>query len=88
MVIKPNLFYKYSYYFQITVSTVDRRKMQLVFKASVLEMGNDIVLLDFRLSRGDGLEFKRQFVKLKELLKNIEMEGPMTWLTYAMPMPN
>jgi len=68
---KPNM--------SITVSTVDRRKMQLIFKANVVEMGSQMVLLDFRLSRGDGLEFKRQFLKLKKSLEHIEMKGPTTW---------
>jgi serine/threonine-protein kinase Chk1 len=53
--------------------------MHLVFKASVLDMGNDMVLLDFRLSRGDGLEFKRQFLRLRDLLSSIEMKGPTCW---------
>ncbi|CAG7786520.1 unnamed protein product [Allacma fusca] len=64
----------------ITVSTVDKRKNLLVFKAHVIEMGNRMVLLDFRLSRGDGLEFKRNFVRLRERLSKIEWKGPMTWV--------
>ena len=35
---------------QLTVVTSDKRKMQLVFKAHVIEMGEN-VLVDFRLSR-------------------------------------
>jgi serine/threonine-protein kinase Chk1 len=64
----------------ITITMTDRRKTQLVFKANIVEMGsNNLVLLDFRLSRGDGLEFKRQFVRLREHLKSIEMTGPVSW---------
>jgi serine/threonine-protein kinase CHEK1 len=50
----------------VTISTVDRRKLQLVFKANLLEMEGKKLLLDFRLSKGCGLEFKRNFVKIKE----------------------
>lgn len=49
----------------ITISTVDRRKLQLTFKANLIEMDGKI-LLDFRLSKGCGLDFKRKFVKIKE----------------------
>jgi len=48
----------------VTISTVDRRKLQLTFKANLLEMDGQI-LLDFRLSKGCGLDFKRKFVKIK-----------------------
>lgn len=48
----------------VTISTVDRRKLQLTFKANLLEMDGKI-LLDFRLSKGCGLDFKRMFVKIK-----------------------
>jgi len=48
----------------VTISTVDRRKLQLTFKANLLEMDGKI-LLDFRLSKGCGLDFKRKFVKIK-----------------------
>lgn len=64
----------------ITVSVTDRRKMQLIFKATVIEMNDATVLLDFRLSRGDGLEFKRYFLQIKEKLKTIENKDPLlTW---------
>lgn len=48
----------------VTISTVDRRKIPLTFKANLLEMDGKI-LLDFRLSKGCGLDFKRKFVKIK-----------------------
>uniref|UniRef100_A0A5S6Q4J9 non-specific serine/threonine protein kinase n=1 Tax=Trichuris muris TaxID=70415 RepID=A0A5S6Q4J9_TRIMR len=52
---------------QITVCTVDSRRNTLIFKVAAYEMNNSI-LLDFRLSKGDGLDFKRTFLKLKTLL--------------------
>ncbi|XP_074652670.1 serine/threonine-protein kinase Chk1-like [Tubulanus polymorphus] len=54
----------------ITMTMVDRRKMNLIFKVSLIEMSANI-LLDFRLSKGDGIEFKRQFLKIKERLSPI-----------------
>jgi serine/threonine-protein kinase Chk1 len=48
----------------VTISTVDRRKLQLIFKANLLEMDGQL-LLDFRLSKGCGLDFKRNFLKIK-----------------------
>ncbi|XP_026226091.1 serine/threonine-protein kinase Chk1 [Anabas testudineus] len=55
---------------QVTVSTLDKRNNKLIFKVHLLEM-NQRVLLDFRLSKGDGLEFKRLFVKIKQKLSDI-----------------
>lgn len=49
----------------ITISTLDRRKILLTFKATLIEMDGQI-LLDFRLSKGCGLDFKRNFVKIKQ----------------------
>uniref|UniRef100_A0A2P2HZS5 non-specific serine/threonine protein kinase n=1 Tax=Hirondellea gigas TaxID=1518452 RepID=A0A2P2HZS5_9CRUS len=62
----------------LTVSTVDRRGAPLVMKASVLNMGAHI-LVDFRLSKGCGLDFKREFVRIKEGLAHIIVTGPVTW---------
>lgn len=62
----------------VTVSTMDRRKLQLVFKANPIEMDGKL-LLDFRLSKGCGLEFKRSFVKIKQCLGDIVMKGPVSW---------
>ncbi|KAM8927394.1 serine/threonine-protein kinase Chk1 isoform 2-T2 [Pelodytes ibericus] len=55
---------------QITLSTTDRRNNKLIFKVSVVEM-EERILLDFRLSKGDGLEFKRHFLKIKKKLDDI-----------------
>ncbi|XP_044014615.1 serine/threonine-protein kinase grp isoform X2 [Aphidius gifuensis] len=62
----------------VTVTTVDRRNMQLIFKAIMVEMDGKI-LVDFRLSKGCGLEFKRRFVKIKDKLDDIIMKGPVSW---------
>lgn len=66
------------YCLQVTVSTVDRRKTQLVFKANVLSM-NGQTLLDFRLSKGCGIEFKRRFILIRSSLSDIVSKGPVTW---------
>ncbi|MBN3307040.1 CHK1 kinase, partial [Amia calva] len=55
---------------QVTVSTTDRRNNKLIFKVHLLEMEQRI-LVDFRLSKGDGLEFKRLFLKIKQQLGDI-----------------
>ncbi|XP_058060683.1 serine/threonine-protein kinase grp isoform X2 [Anopheles bellator] len=62
----------------ITISTIDRRKVQLTFKANIVEMDGKI-LCDFRLSKGCGLEFKRRFIKIKQCLADIVLKGPVTW---------
>lgn len=62
----------------LTVTTVDRRGAQLVLKASVLDMGQHI-LVDFRLSKGCGLDFKRHFMRIKDGLSHIIIKGPVTW---------
>ncbi|XP_055590740.1 serine/threonine-protein kinase grp [Uranotaenia lowii] len=62
----------------ITISTIDRRKLQLIFKANIIEMDGKI-LCDFRLSKGCGLEFKRRFIRIKQSLGDIVMKGPVTW---------
>ncbi|XP_018575230.1 serine/threonine-protein kinase grp [Anoplophora glabripennis] len=54
----------------VTISTVDFMKNQLIFKANLFEMDGRI-LLDFRLSKGCGLEFKKKFLKLKSCLCDI-----------------
>uniref|UniRef100_A0A673KVG3 non-specific serine/threonine protein kinase n=1 Tax=Sinocyclocheilus rhinocerous TaxID=307959 RepID=A0A673KVG3_9TELE len=55
---------------QATVSTIDRRNNKLIFIVHFLEM-EERILVDFRLSKGDGLEFKRIFLKLKQKLSDI-----------------
>ncbi|KAJ7983329.1 hypothetical protein DPEC_G00380390, partial [Dallia pectoralis] len=55
---------------QVTVSTLDRRNNKLIFKVHLMEL-DQRVLLDFRLSKGDGLEFKRLFLKIKQKLSDV-----------------
>lgn len=62
----------------LTVSTIDRRKIQLIFKINLIEMGNQI-LVDFRLSRGDGIEFKRRFIQIKKLLNDVIGKEQVFW---------
>lgn len=64
--------------YEFTVTLQDKRRQRLVFKASLLEM-NDSLLIDFRLSRGCGIEFKRYFLDLKQRLKDIIVQGPVSW---------
>ncbi|XP_076438471.1 serine/threonine-protein kinase Chk1-like [Babylonia areolata] len=70
--------WKQSTSYVLTVQTVDRRQCQLTFKAMVLEMG-DHLLVDFRLSKGDGLEFKRHFLRIRELMKTDICKVPSSW---------
>jgi serine/threonine-protein kinase Chk1 len=45
-------------------------KNQLIFKTNVIEIQGKI-LVDFRLSKGCGIAFKKKFKKLKECLDDI-----------------
>lgn len=47
----------------LSVSTIDSRKSPLVFKAIFVKM-NQKILIDFRLTKGCGLDFKRKFFNL------------------------
>jgi len=68
----------------VTISTIDKRKSALVYKCNIIEMVVDNltqILVDFRLSRGDGLEFKRQFLKIKGELSDITtFSAPLNWV--------
>ncbi|EMP29617.1 Dolichyl-diphosphooligosaccharide--protein glycosyltransferase subunit STT3A [Chelonia mydas] len=63
---------------QVTISTTDRRNNKLIFKVNLVEM-EDKILVDFRLSKGDGLEFKRHFLKIKGKLNDI-VSAQKVWL--------
>lgn len=58
-----------------------------MFKTNLVEMDGKI-LVDFRLSKGCGLEFKRRFIKIKSMLKDV-IVGPVSWpisvATHSMP---
>ncbi|PVD26891.1 hypothetical protein C0Q70_12039 [Pomacea canaliculata] len=62
----------------LTVRLKDRRQSPLVFKVMIIEMGESL-LVDFRLSKGDGLEFKRHFIRIRDMMKNIICKVPPTW---------
>ncbi|CAK9304072.1 unnamed protein product [Gordionus sp. m RMFG-2023] len=70
-----DLTYKINSLGELVVSTIDKRKSQLIFIATFVPM-KDNILVDFRLSRGDGLEFKKSFMKLKSKLSHIIMNPP------------
>lgn len=55
----------------VTISVVDRRRNPLTFKACLMEMNTESLLVDFRLSKGDGIEFKRHFLEIKKALSEI-----------------
>ncbi|XP_038064875.1 serine/threonine-protein kinase Chk1-like [Patiria miniata] len=61
---------------QVTITSLDRRKNPLIFKTHLHEM-DDKVLVDFRLSKGDGIEFKRHFLKIKGKLAHITTKVPL-----------
>ena len=37
------------------------------------------VLLDFRLSKGDGIEFKRNFTKIRKVFEEFIVKAPIMW---------
>ncbi|XP_071095702.1 serine/threonine-protein kinase Chk1-like [Haliotis cracherodii] len=62
----------------LTVTTKDKRNNPLVFKACIIDMGDNL-LVDFRLSKGDGLEFKKHFMKVKDRMKAVIRKAPPMW---------
>lgn len=54
----------------VAIHTTDRRKADLIYKTNFIDMDGKI-MLDFRLSRGCGLDFKRGFLKIKQALSSI-----------------
>lgn len=54
----------------LTISTTDTRRMPLIFKTNFIQM-EDKLMLDFRLSKGCGIEFKRKFMKIRNSLNYI-----------------
>lgn len=60
----------------LTISAKDQRKNLLIFKAAVIQntRGEEKrCLVDLRLSKGDGLEFKRHFLRFKKALGPLVM---------------
>lgn len=61
---------------QVTVSLIDKRKTHLIFKVSFFLVDAETTLVDFRLSKGDGLEFKRHFLAVRAALKPFIKRAP------------
>ncbi|XP_022905274.1 serine/threonine-protein kinase grp-like [Onthophagus taurus] len=59
----------------LIVTTTDIRKTKLSFKGSFINMDGKL-LVDFQLVKGCGIEFKKRFVKIKELAKDIIAPNP------------
>lgn len=62
------------------IETQDRRGAILSFRCTLIHVDNRI-LLDFRLSRGCGIEFKKHFAKIKNNCGSIIEKGPILWPT-------
>lgn len=62
--------------FVVTISSVDRRKTPLVFKATAFEAEAGTTLIDVRLSKGDGLEFKKFFLSIRSSIKTFIVRPP------------
>lgn len=55
---------------QLKVSTLDRRKATLNYQIDFIETGQSSLMVGFRLTKGDGIEFKRHFKKIKNDMKD------------------
>ena len=60
------------------ISTKDSRGANLVLRCTFIQVEQRI-LLDFRLSRGCGLEFKKHFAKIKVNCSSIVDKAPILW---------
>ena len=65
-------------FLQFTIETQDKRGVILSFKCSLIQVDQKI-LVDFRLSRGDGLEFKKHFAKIKANCEAQIEKGPINF---------
>ena len=61
-----------------TIETQDRRGTILTFRCTLITVDHQI-LVDFRLSKGCGIEFKRHFAKLKTNCATIIEKGPVVF---------
>ncbi|RWS13465.1 serine/threonine-protein kinase Chk1-like protein [Dinothrombium tinctorium] len=78
-IVKLNYSWKKSGPGILTISGTDRRNVSLVFKVNIIEIVAKEVLIDFRLSRGDGIEFKRHFLRIRESVHHLISKTPLTW---------
>jgi len=69
VVAKLMLQYKIISQNQVRIFTIDKRKSTLTYQVNFILVGQLPLLVDFRMSKGDGLEFKRQFKNIKEQMK-------------------
>lgn len=60
----------------ISVFTEDRRGYPLGMRISLFQLKPDYLLVDFRRAKGDGIEFKRIFKKIREQLADIISKPP------------
>eukprot|EP00096_Caligus_rogercresseyi_P009325 TRINITY_DN314_c0_g1_i1.p1 TRINITY_DN314_c0_g1~~TRINITY_DN314_c0_g1_i1.p1 ORF type:complete len:190 (+),score=46.27 TRINITY_DN314_c0_g1_i1:964-1533(+) len=60
----------------INCKTVDRRGSLLLFKVTIMECDGK-VLVDMRLSRGCGLDFKKHFAKIRQNMSPIIEKTPV-----------
>ncbi|XP_065898182.1 serine/threonine-protein kinase Chk1-like [Dysidea avara] len=60
----------------ISVATEDRRGYPLGIRISLFQLQPGNLLVDFRRSKGDGIEFKRVFKKIRENLSDIICKPP------------
>jgi len=75
---KMNYNYKAKSRGHYIIETLDRRGGILSFRATLIQVDHRI-LVDFRLSRGDGLEFKKHFGKIKTNCQEVIEPGPILW---------
>lgn len=61
---------------ELTVTVLDRRGSQLAYKVRLMEMKLGFVLVDFRLSKGDGIEFKKFFVHVRKRVRSHIVNAP------------
>lgn len=54
----------------ITISIADKRMMPLIVKVNIIGI-NGKTLLDFRRSKGCGIEFKKEFIQIKRYLESV-----------------
>lgn len=63
-----------------TVTVQDRRHKQLIYKVRLIdaaESTEERTLIDFRLSKGDGIEFKMLFQKVRDKCKQFIISTPL-----------
>ena len=65
----------------ITASVMDSRSNRLVWKIAAIGTGEkDLNLVDVRMSKGCGIEFKKQFIKMKNKLVDMIVDLPLTYM--------